>query len=291
MSKFNVDLDGPVLLAFSGGKDSSTLLSTLRILGVDVIPAIVDLGCDHFKNDVLMRSKTIQNHDIVVISARSAHTMRSLSADKLPNIQSNLELLRKGTLKNPCTICTQTTRILLCNKANQLGAKWVVFGHHREDIITTILKDYFAVRYFETKGKYEPATFADFVENEPLDFDHLRKLVSNGMATTMAIKLAMPHGINLVRPLALVAEKAIEEYIGTQKIETFAFGCWLGTHYRMRQPLTKREIIHTDLRRRLAASPQLGIDLLEIALSSLGENGEPVSNPRARRNEILPGFD
>jgi tRNA 2-thiocytidine biosynthesis protein TtcA len=291
LADFGDSLLSPLVVGFSGGKDSSTLLMVLKRLNINVIPVIVDMTYSSFNAKIVAQSSACEGVNPIIVNIKDDNVIRSLPITKLRKLKTNFEILQSDDLKTPCTYCTQVRRILLINQANQLGVKWVALGHHREDLLATILKDFFAYRYLMEIGKFEPKAFVDFVRKEPIDLISLRQLVTKRMASSMAIKASLGQGISLIRPLAYVSESDIEEYIAEQGIITYGSGCPHSILTTNRDTMSKREIVHRELRRRISNSPELANDLLKIAISTLTKSGSLLFNPRSKRQNILPGFD
>jgi len=281
-AQFAFDLRRPAIVACSGGKDSTALLFLLRGLGVEVRPAIVDLGYDGFDAAAIVEGLTTHGFrpDILVPPSAGHH----------PKFLANLALLRDPNVKSPCGPCSQTKRHILIDFALRSRVAWIAMGHHRDDLVITLLKDYFVERYYKNHGRYEYSRFVSFVHDEQIDLTELQEMVNRKSAATMSIQLALGRGLSLIRPMAFVAEHAIEEFIRTLGVPTHGSGC---SHDMFRNPNatpSKREIVQKDYRRR-GLDLSLGNVLLEIALSSLDSLGRIRFNPRQLRSVNCPYFE
>jgi tRNA(Ile)-lysidine synthase TilS/MesJ len=288
--RYSARITGPVVVGLSGGKDSFSLLFLLSALGVEVFPTVVDLGYSSFKAGEIASVARNYGFDVTILTARQSEALVHLKPRVRSSVESDLVHLSSPDNCTPCTACSRTKRALLLAEARRRKANWIMLGHHREDLGATILKDYFAFRYYEVVGSYEREAFTAFVRQDDVDLDFLRDLVQRGLAATMGIRVRLDEQVHLFRPMAFIPELELEEYVRAISLSTFGSGC---SHEAMqgRQSSTKREIVHYDLRERLRNAPDLGRKLLAVALDSLDSKGCTLFNPRAYRDRTLPEFD
>jgi hypothetical protein len=201
-------------------------------------------------------------------------------------------LMPSANRAKPCGICSQIKHRLLVAEATRLGIPQIALAHQREDLIVTLLKDYFIYRYYDQIGRYDEQSFRDFLARTDLDLQEVHWMVQHGLAATMSIRLQLGNQHQLVRPMAYVSESDATEFTRSRLTQDVG-SCWVssvlgevGTHLT-----TKREFVHADLRRRMVASAQLAVSLLAIARESLDASGRAKCNPRAARARRLPGFD
>ena len=163
-----------ILVAVSGGKDSYTLLHVLMRLrerapvDFDLVAVNLDQGQPGFPADV------VEDHFRAV-----GVPYRMLRKDTLSVVQ---RLVPDG--KTSCSVCSRLRRGILYNAAVEMGCNKIALGHHRDDLIETLL---------------------------------LSALYS-GALKTMPAKLRSDDGRNMViRPLATRAEEEIAAFAGAMR--------------------------------------------------------------------------
>ncbi len=160
-----------VMVAISGGKDSWALLHLLRLyrrrlpFDFSIVAVNLDQGQPGFPASVLRDYLEAEAYEYRIVE-RDTY---SVVVREVP----------EG--KAYCSLCSRLRRGILYNTAVELGATKIALGHHRDDLIETLLLNQF---------------FA-------------------GQLKSMAPKLRSDDGRNtIIRPLALCAEADIAAYAG-----------------------------------------------------------------------------
>ena len=184
-----------ILIALSGGKDSLALVELLgkraqifvprfRVTAIHVRVKerayLSDLSylqsfCDTFRVPLLVRDTEIGESSV------SASDLSSVSASGVPtnNMQWGARSGLSAKRSNPCFLCSWYRRKALFDTAQELGCNKIAFGHHKDDIVETLLMN----------------------------------LIFNGKFSTIYPKLQMDKmPLQLIRPLCLIEEKDLSRY-------------------------------------------------------------------------------
>ncbi|MDP2219593.1 MAG: tRNA 2-thiocytidine(32) synthetase TtcA [Hydrogenophaga sp.] len=167
---FTMIQDGDLIMAcMSGGADSYTMLDMLLYLKhvapikFDVIAVNLDQKQPDFPEDVLPRYFTERNIPFRIVEQDTYSIVK--------------EKVAPG--KTTCSLCSRLRRGILYRTAKELGATKIALGHHRDDILETLLLNMFF----------------------------------GGRIKTMPPKLKSDDGSNIViRPLAYCKEGDIKKY-------------------------------------------------------------------------------
>lgn len=128
-----IDEGDRILVALSGGKDSWTLLHTLERLrrrapvGFSLIAVTVHPGFPGFRTDAIESFLREHRYEHRVVSA----PVHDLMVRELP----------AGEIL--CPLCARMKRGVLYTQARELGCTKIALGHHRDDVIETLLLNQF----------------------------------------------------------------------------------------------------------------------------------------------------
>ena len=121
--------DDRIMVGVSGGKDSYTLLHLLRQIqrkvpfDFSLVAVNLDQGHPGFPADMLRGWFESEGYEYRMI----AHDTYSIVQEKVP------------AGKTYCSMCSRLRRGILYNLAEELGATKISLGHHRDDIIETLM--------------------------------------------------------------------------------------------------------------------------------------------------------
>ncbi len=163
-----------VMVCVSGGKDSYTMLHLLRALQsrapieFSIVVVNIDQGHPGYPADRLRGYMREQGYDFHMIEEDTY----SIVTEKIP----------EG--KTYCSLCSRLRRGILYRLAKEMGATKIALGHHRDDILQTLLLNLFF----------------------------------SGQLAAMPPKLVSEEGHIVIRPLAYCAE---EDIVSFSKTEAF----------------------------------------------------------------------
>ncbi len=117
-----------IAVGISGGKDSLALLYALAHLRIfypnsfEIIAITVDLGWGNFQLDEIKKLCDKLNVEYVTVKT---------------DIADIIFEQRKET--NPCSLCAKMRKGALNEKIKELGCNKVAYGHHKDDVVETLL--------------------------------------------------------------------------------------------------------------------------------------------------------
>src|SRR4030042_2473557 len=170
-----------VLVGVSGGKDSLSLLHLLKErlkrvpIRYELLTVHIDLGFDSGRADILRNyfEKEGLTYDI-----------EFTDIGKRANSSENRE--------NPCFLCAWERRKKLFQLANRFKCNKVALGHHKDDIIETLMMNIF---------------------------------YSGEISTMLPLQSLFKGKITLIRPLALIEEKKIKRFAQEMDLPFGPSGC------------------------------------------------------------------
>jgi len=173
-----------MLVGISGGADSFTLLTLLsgkKIFipaDISIIAVHLDLGFEQNNEANLQRlEKYFQENDYEYYIEKS-------SIGPLAHSDVNIH--------NPCFLCSRLRRKRIFEIAKEKGCNKIAYGHHKDDIVETLLLNIFFGREISTMKPNQ-----EFF---------------NGL-------------LHIIRPLCYIWEKKIKEFAKEQQFPVFENGC------------------------------------------------------------------
>lgn len=171
IAQYNMIEDGDkIMVCLSGGKDSYAMLSILMLLKesapihFDLIAVNLDQKQPGFPEHILPEYLTKLGIEYHVIEENTY----SIVKDKVP----------EG--KTTCSLCSRLRRAVLYKAAKNLGATKIALGHHRDDMIETLMLNMF----YGGKMKAMPAKLVsdngEHVVIRPLAFCKEKELIQYG---------------------------------------------------------------------------------------------------------------
>jgi tRNA 2-thiocytidine biosynthesis protein TtcA len=170
-----------ILVGVSGGKDSLSLLHLLherskRVpIHYDLFPVYIDLGFDSGRAEIL--KKYFESEELT-------YHVEFTDIGRRANSPENRE--------NPCFLCSWERRKRLFHLAHRFKCNKIALGHHKDDIIETLLLNIF---------------------------------YSAEISTMLPLQSLFKGKITLIRPLALIEEKKIGRFAREMKLPFGPSGC------------------------------------------------------------------
>jgi len=292
---------GKAVFALSDGGDSRALLYILTELKYRerIVPVIVHMGYHEFDASKAKTAAENLGYNPIVANVTDESFQKILDSETRQKLKENIDEIKKIDLDKDlaasrCTRCYNTKRIVLDNIANLVNAAYksegnkpsvLIFGHHMDDSIESLLKEYLYRKDAESGGTYSRPTFRKFVQQLkangklPDMYKELSTLVEQRKYSTDEPIRETIKEIKIVRPL--VAAKAykqdMSEYCTTKKITGIRSGC---PHSDNPAYHTGREIIRDEIGQYLDSETRNY--LTGIVMKGLNEKGEAVADPRGR---------
>lgn len=180
-----IEPDDHVIVAVSGGKDSLTMLDLIvkwrRVLKFDFKITAVNI-------ELAFKCKEDNYSSILTeFFNKNKIDFHFIPIDVLSNLKDNQKM--------SCFFCARQRRIAIFKLADKIGANKVALGHHRDDIVETVLMNMFF----------------------------------NASFSTMVPNLSIFKGkLHIIRPLAYIEEKNIEIFTREEQLPVHNCHCPYG---------------------------------------------------------------
>ncbi len=284
IDKYDLVSSKDIVLGLSGGKDSTLLTLVLNALGYNVYPVL--FGFKNANNDIKHLQSDLEHIGIASETINIDTYFSQFSINKKEQINNLLNSIDNTIV--PCTPCSQLRRMYIEEYAYKHDIKEIAYGHNKNDLITTMLKDYYVYTYYNCFGKYQEERFADFVYNNNPDFNKIKYLINQQLVGTMSIQLKNNQRQQcIIRPFSFVGENEILKCNSIANVTLVSKNC-IVTRRSIKK--TKREIVH-EKTKELCCDKNISKVLLSLVLNCLDEFGISQYNPRETRKMMLPGFE
>lgn len=153
----------PLAIALSGGKDSLTMLYLLHKISNKGFKNF-NLVAIYVDGEFSCGPSIAKSHIISFCKALKVPLFPLKSSKKLDNLN--------------CYSCSRERRSLIFNKAKELGCKEIAFGHHKDDILETLLLNLFHKGEFSSQLPKVPMHDYDITIVRPLYYILEREILS-----------------------------------------------------------------------------------------------------------------
>jgi tRNA(Ile)-lysidine synthase TilS/MesJ len=303
--------DEPLVVAYSGGKDSLALLLALRELSFRPTAIAIDMGYSSgWAEQVLSSAEAVGLEAVKVVSAhgvRGSTASVGIELGRRLDALETLELDPDGLI-SPCTDCYSVKALILDSAAAEIGASKVAFGHHRTDALASLLKSalMYVDRWDRAHTSYTRENFGALVAE--LEAEAASDAVGVGELTQRLFDVARSGAadtdepprqplvgdrsdVEIVRPMFHTDESDLVAFQRSEGLSVQPSGCSHGLSPHTRTP---RELVHFDLLRQDLSRPYAGA-LSRLLEASINAEGEALHETRRNRAELLgeaykPGF-
>ena len=232
IEKYNlIERKEKVVVALSGGKDSTTVLYILHKLGYNVSGLMIDLHLGEWSR------KNKENVEKFCLQLGVGLTVVDLKKELGQGICFIKEILKKQRGLTGCSVCGVIKKWILNKYAKKLGADKIATGHNLDDECQTILMN-FLKGNIKLGINSSPATGIELNGNKSTCFSSDGELINNKdyliSESTKSPKLA--GFAQRIKPLFFIPEDEIKKYskkmnfpvlyercpcaIGTYRVET-----------------------------------------------------------------------
>jgi len=299
--------EGPVIFALSDGGDSRALLDMLTGLGYkeQILPVVIDMGYEDFDSSKAKIAAKKLGYSPVIINVTNKEFQKHLDDTTLNELKSNIKEIKNINLDEDltasrCTRCYNSKRIALdfiaenttifevARPSQNKDSSTIIFGHHMDDSIESLLKERFYRLHYAQGATYSRPEFRKFIrklkENNSLPqiYKELELLVEQKQYSTDEPIQETKKGIKIVRPLvaAGIYKQDIDEYRLAEGINDVRSGC---PHSDNPAYHTGREIIRDEIGNYLDIKTRNY--LANLVMKGLNADGTRITDIR-RKNDL-----
>lgn len=128
-----VDRENKVIVAYSGGKDSATVLYLMKKFGYDAEGLMIDLMMDKWSVKNLKKAKQFCRQQDIKLHVVG---LGDLAGSSVCRVRSEIQSRERV---GSCTICGVMKRWILNKKSRELGGNKIATGHNLDDEAETVL--------------------------------------------------------------------------------------------------------------------------------------------------------
>jgi tRNA 2-thiocytidine biosynthesis protein TtcA len=201
-----------VLAGLSGGKDSTVMLKLLA-------RKKVELKAKYTLSAAFLRQGFPNDDDIEAYLRNFCDDLGVALYIRSSNVP---EILDESSKVKPCYACSRNRRLKLLKLAGEIGANVISFGHHRDDMIETLLMNMIYSNNLGTIGPNTPFFKGEFRIIRPMMYIHehqIKKEVSDSGIN--AFSTGCPHEGNTERDYVKGLIKEICSHRKGAKISIF----------------------------------------------------------------------
>ena len=296
-----------IIVAYSGGKDSTLLSLTLKQLGYDIHLLAIDMGYSQgWGNKICAGALELGFENIELVNGQyfSTQYVPNEAKERITNHLNILNSLSSDLSSiTPCTHCYNIKVANMLTKSIQLGGHSIAFGHHATDAMASFLKSVIMhIDRWERRNEifsYEDfSKLVDDISNNIL-VDHgayIIKYSKNLISLSQSGTDEPPHqtlsikgigSVPIIRPLFLIFENDVEIVTHNIACQFEGSGCGHGITSNSQTP---REMIHWRILRKLDQSPlgrNIRSSIFELMLQTIDVSGYAKVNVRNNRDQIL----
>ncbi len=296
--------NAPVVVAFSGGKDSLMTSLILKQLGYQPLLIHINMGFLDIEERRKYLLSMVKNHGLVleILNIKHADMQSMLPEDIRNNIQQRLNILfsckyQGADSYTPCTHCYNVKFLLLQYIASLYKIEHIAFGHHGTDAVVSLLKsvlmyidrwDYQHEFFLREQFQAIVEQFQQQYNTKDFSLSRIEQLMKNQYASTdePPLKKAVFAGLNLklIRPLFGLFEHDIKEFYAKQDIAFQTDGC----EFMVKPSFTPREMIHKKLfDQRLPEAMEMVAIYHQLIIDNLSSDGSIPFDTRNNRSQLL----